>query len=146
MDLREMRYDDRDWINLAQDRDRWRAYFPNEIDCAHWKLNQWRGEHLGKSQEMKFKDSTSDVATGVAQSVKALACRSEVALRRGFYPAWADYLVGFLRGFPQPCEQGLVTPREGYTVHESENKAPRKMLTTKRNGWAGNRGKCTRKL
>ncbi|KAJ4447739.1 hypothetical protein ANN_09747 [Periplaneta americana] len=26
MDLREMGYDDRDWINLAQDRDRWRAY------------------------------------------------------------------------------------------------------------------------
>ncbi|KAJ4431113.1 hypothetical protein ANN_19708 [Periplaneta americana] len=26
MNLREMGYDDRDWINLAQDRDRWRAY------------------------------------------------------------------------------------------------------------------------
>ncbi|KAJ4441532.1 hypothetical protein ANN_11388 [Periplaneta americana] len=26
MNLREVGYDDRDWINLAQDRDRWRAY------------------------------------------------------------------------------------------------------------------------
>ncbi|KAJ4449272.1 hypothetical protein ANN_00670 [Periplaneta americana] len=26
MDLREMGYDDREWINLAQDRDQWRAY------------------------------------------------------------------------------------------------------------------------
>ncbi|KAJ4449692.1 hypothetical protein ANN_01096 [Periplaneta americana] len=26
MDLREVGYDDRDWINLAQDRYRWRAY------------------------------------------------------------------------------------------------------------------------
>ncbi|KAJ4448478.1 hypothetical protein ANN_10494 [Periplaneta americana] len=26
MDLREVGYDDRDWINLAQDKDRWRAY------------------------------------------------------------------------------------------------------------------------
>ncbi|KAJ4431055.1 hypothetical protein ANN_19648 [Periplaneta americana] len=26
MDLREVGYDDTDWINLAQDRDRWRAY------------------------------------------------------------------------------------------------------------------------
>ncbi|KAJ4445429.1 hypothetical protein ANN_07234 [Periplaneta americana] len=26
MDLREVGYDDRDWINLAQDRDRWLAY------------------------------------------------------------------------------------------------------------------------
>ncbi|KAJ4436139.1 hypothetical protein ANN_18766 [Periplaneta americana] len=29
MDLREVGYDDRDWINLAQDRDRWRAYVKN---------------------------------------------------------------------------------------------------------------------
>ncbi|KAJ4432739.1 hypothetical protein ANN_21377 [Periplaneta americana] len=28
MDLREVGYDDRDWINLAQDRDRLRAYWP----------------------------------------------------------------------------------------------------------------------
>ncbi|KAJ4430978.1 hypothetical protein ANN_19571 [Periplaneta americana] len=26
MDLREVRYDDREWINLAQDRDQWRAH------------------------------------------------------------------------------------------------------------------------
>ncbi|KAJ4447084.1 hypothetical protein ANN_09073 [Periplaneta americana] len=26
MDLREVGYDGRDWINLAEDRDRWRAY------------------------------------------------------------------------------------------------------------------------
>ncbi|KAJ4450686.1 hypothetical protein ANN_02115 [Periplaneta americana] len=26
MDLREVGHDDRDWINLAQDRDQWRAY------------------------------------------------------------------------------------------------------------------------
>ncbi|KAJ4431392.1 hypothetical protein ANN_19989 [Periplaneta americana] len=26
MDLKEVRYDGRDWINLAQDRDQWRAY------------------------------------------------------------------------------------------------------------------------
>ncbi|KAJ4450036.1 hypothetical protein ANN_01443 [Periplaneta americana] len=26
MDLREVGYDGRDWINLAQDRDQWRAY------------------------------------------------------------------------------------------------------------------------
>jgi hypothetical protein len=26
MDLREVGWDDRDWIDLTQDRDRWRAY------------------------------------------------------------------------------------------------------------------------
>ncbi|KAJ4448390.1 hypothetical protein ANN_10406 [Periplaneta americana] len=32
MDLREVGYDDRDWINLAQDRDRWRAYHQTRIN------------------------------------------------------------------------------------------------------------------
>ncbi|KAJ4427931.1 hypothetical protein ANN_23941 [Periplaneta americana] len=31
MDLREVGYDDRDWINLAQDRDRWRAYLQHYV-------------------------------------------------------------------------------------------------------------------
>ncbi|KAJ4449281.1 hypothetical protein ANN_00679 [Periplaneta americana] len=34
MDLREVGYDDRDWINLAQDRDRWRAYY------GLWRLHE----------------------------------------------------------------------------------------------------------
>ncbi|KAJ4433563.1 hypothetical protein ANN_15872 [Periplaneta americana] len=33
------------------------------------------------------------LATAVAQSVKVLACRPEVALGRGCDPAWADYLT-----------------------------------------------------
>ncbi|KAJ4428499.1 hypothetical protein ANN_24536 [Periplaneta americana] len=32
MDLREIGYDDGDWINLAQDRDRWRAYVRAEMN------------------------------------------------------------------------------------------------------------------
>ncbi|KAJ4446283.1 hypothetical protein ANN_12978 [Periplaneta americana] len=32
MDLSEVGYDDRDWINLAQDRDRWRAYVRMEMN------------------------------------------------------------------------------------------------------------------
>ncbi|KAJ4444499.1 hypothetical protein ANN_06291 [Periplaneta americana] len=31
MDLREVGYDDRKWINLAQDRDRWRTYTINAV-------------------------------------------------------------------------------------------------------------------
>ncbi|KAJ4450782.1 hypothetical protein ANN_02212, partial [Periplaneta americana] len=38
-------------------------------------------------------------AIGVAQSVKALACHSEVALGCGFDPRLADYLVGFFPRF-----------------------------------------------
>ncbi|KAJ4441904.1 hypothetical protein ANN_11764 [Periplaneta americana] len=32
VDLREVGYDDREWINLAQDRDRWRAYVRTELN------------------------------------------------------------------------------------------------------------------
>ncbi|KAJ4431211.1 hypothetical protein ANN_19808 [Periplaneta americana] len=45
MDLREMGYDGRDWINLAQDRDQWRAYVRAAINlrvvlygCETWTL------------------------------------------------------------------------------------------------------------
>ncbi|KAJ4448531.1 hypothetical protein ANN_10549 [Periplaneta americana] len=34
MYLREVGYDDRDWINLAQDRDQWRAY----VTMFHWDM------------------------------------------------------------------------------------------------------------
>ncbi|KAJ4449172.1 hypothetical protein ANN_00568 [Periplaneta americana] len=157
MDLRKVRYDDRDWINLAQNSDQWWAY--NNVSSGTWELREvslihqkvlviaeiaWeprvtRGVYLvtwevdgGGLKGNLFTDSTcvtlslwpdtiyhiqtmslakrymkksgvwgpsQDIAashtefhlrppasTGVAQSVKALACRSEVALGRGFDP------------------------------------------------------------
>ncbi|KAJ4438518.1 hypothetical protein ANN_14463 [Periplaneta americana] len=39
MDLREVGYDDRDWINLAQDRDRWRAYVRAAMNLRHGEKN-----------------------------------------------------------------------------------------------------------
>ncbi|KAJ4432830.1 hypothetical protein ANN_21469 [Periplaneta americana] len=47
MDLREVGYDDRDWINLAQDRDRWRAYSISGFDRCDVAVTQ----HL-KAQEL----------------------------------------------------------------------------------------------
>ncbi|KAJ4434363.1 hypothetical protein ANN_22922 [Periplaneta americana] len=44
MDLREVGYDDRDWINLAQDWDRWRAYWnrhedrPSSLEAIQWSF------------------------------------------------------------------------------------------------------------
>ncbi|KAJ4427731.1 dimethyladenosine transferase [Periplaneta americana] len=54
MDLREVGYDDRDWINLTQDRDRWRAYEggnkPSGSLKAIWILfNKDFGQHILKN-------------------------------------------------------------------------------------------------
>ncbi|KAJ4439955.1 hypothetical protein ANN_08086 [Periplaneta americana] len=43
MDLREVGYDDRDWINLAQDRDRWRAYLDRgQLSLFNMRIDQTR--------------------------------------------------------------------------------------------------------
>ncbi|KAJ4446079.1 hypothetical protein ANN_12771 [Periplaneta americana] len=44
MDLREVRYDGRDWINLAQDRDLWRAY-ENVWTKRDEVTGEWRKLH-----------------------------------------------------------------------------------------------------
>ncbi|KAJ4427519.1 hypothetical protein ANN_25167 [Periplaneta americana] len=46
MDLREVGYDDRDWINLAQDRDRWRAYVRAAMNLETWTLTLREGQRL----------------------------------------------------------------------------------------------------
>ncbi|KAJ4432447.1 hypothetical protein ANN_21066, partial [Periplaneta americana] len=53
MDLREVGYDDRDWINLAQDRNRWRAYVRAAMNLkAICKCLRWAGRvaRMGESR------------------------------------------------------------------------------------------------
>ncbi|KAJ4451368.1 hypothetical protein ANN_02830 [Periplaneta americana] len=47
MDLREVGYDDRDWINLAQDRDRWRGLCEdgNELSGSLKAICKCSGAH-----------------------------------------------------------------------------------------------------
>ncbi|KAJ4427033.1 hypothetical protein ANN_26832 [Periplaneta americana] len=49
MDLRELGYDDRDWINLAQDRDRWRAYVRAAMNLRSLMLAGNEFQSLGKA-------------------------------------------------------------------------------------------------
>ncbi|KAJ4435742.1 hypothetical protein ANN_18359 [Periplaneta americana] len=48
MDLREVGYDDRDWLNLAQDRDRWRAYVRAAMNLR-FRIIEAGDESIGKS-------------------------------------------------------------------------------------------------
>ncbi|KAJ4429604.1 hypothetical protein ANN_21790 [Periplaneta americana] len=48
MDLREVGYDDREWINLAQDRDRWRAYVRAAITSGFLKSQVFENKVLRK--------------------------------------------------------------------------------------------------
>ncbi|KAJ4450796.1 hypothetical protein ANN_02226 [Periplaneta americana] len=53
MDLRVVRYDDRDWINLAQDRDQWQAYVggnepPGSLKASNWLDGWFVGRSIGR--------------------------------------------------------------------------------------------------
>ncbi|KAJ4429778.1 hypothetical protein ANN_21982 [Periplaneta americana] len=53
MDLREVGYDDRDWINLAQGRDHWRAYVRAAMNLPFLKANLARsGEYGGCGRQV----------------------------------------------------------------------------------------------
>ncbi|KAJ4448691.1 hypothetical protein ANN_00081 [Periplaneta americana] len=59
MDLREVGYDDRDWINLAQDRDRWRAYVRAAMNL---RRNKRKPTSLQKKEHLRlprFRDFNS---------------------------------------------------------------------------------------
>ncbi|KAJ4436961.1 hypothetical protein ANN_17093 [Periplaneta americana] len=80
MDLREVGYDDRDWINLAQERDRWRAYCEHpktiltKLEQRSWiKIEMARG-HSAQECFQGLREACGDAALPyrtVARWVKA---------------------------------------------------------------------------
>ncbi|KAJ4429706.1 hypothetical protein ANN_21909 [Periplaneta americana] len=59
MDSREVGYDDRDWINLAQDRDQWRAYVRAAMNLRHC-VGEKHG-HYGEVKEANRSISNVDM-------------------------------------------------------------------------------------
>ncbi|KAJ4440304.1 hypothetical protein ANN_08443 [Periplaneta americana] len=86
MDLREVGYDDRDWINLAQDRDRWRAYYHKSIRIY----------------------SPSGGTPAWLIRLRRLPAGLKLRSDAGSIPAWANYLVGFFSEVFPNCK---VNPR-----------------------------------
>ncbi|KAJ4440897.1 hypothetical protein ANN_10744 [Periplaneta americana] len=66
MDLREVGYDDRDWINLAQDRDRWRAYVRAAMNLRESEPQRGGGAHAGALRASGRRLHTRVPATGEA--------------------------------------------------------------------------------
>ncbi|KAJ4437185.1 hypothetical protein ANN_17320 [Periplaneta americana] len=56
MDLREVGYDDRDWINLAQDRDRWRAYVRAAMNLRFDSVRHaaWNSDWVGTPPKYQY--------------------------------------------------------------------------------------------
>ncbi|KAJ4430869.1 hypothetical protein ANN_19460 [Periplaneta americana] len=90
MDLREVGYDDRDWINLAQDRGRWRAYVR-----AAMNLRDDGEEYISPAIDDNSPDedevSSAEVdSNGVRMMMKAgcpFHTRSTIKTHRGEYIA-----------------------------------------------------------
>ncbi|KAJ4440904.1 hypothetical protein ANN_10751 [Periplaneta americana] len=76
MDLREVGYDDRDWINLAQDRDQWRAY----VRAA---MNLRIVSTVRRNPRLSAPKLTSDVNATLRQPVSTETIRR--TLRRAGY-------------------------------------------------------------
>ncbi|KAJ4438503.1 hypothetical protein ANN_14448 [Periplaneta americana] len=66
IDLREVGYDDREWINLAQDRHQWRAYVRAAMNLRYnqesdtWSVNVfsglYRAANVGNPDDLRFLD------------------------------------------------------------------------------------------
>ncbi|KAJ4444194.1 hypothetical protein ANN_05984 [Periplaneta americana] len=62
MDLREVGYDDRDWINLAQDRDRWRAFAIVELYFLSYGVGRQNGPSLRHVKEEQYQERFNKAA------------------------------------------------------------------------------------
>ncbi|KAJ4434012.1 hypothetical protein ANN_16331 [Periplaneta americana] len=125
MDLREVGYDDRDWINLAQDRDRWRAYVRAAMNLRGIEKTK------GGKEEMRLR--TRMVAPSLncvvrrnpmrAQEYRVLIAAVVVSLRQFSYKTSASVKYPDVPSVSKPISHNPVTypiptaPAE-YTVNE----------------------------
>ncbi|KAJ4445263.1 hypothetical protein ANN_07064 [Periplaneta americana] len=92
MDLREVGYDDRDWINLAQDRDRWRAYVRAAMNLRLSSDDASRAEHYRAYVQHEI--SEGDPARVQCLYERAVA---ELCLDASIWLEYVEYLYSTLK-------------------------------------------------
>ncbi|KAJ4440206.1 hypothetical protein ANN_08345 [Periplaneta americana] len=107
MDLREVGYDDRDWINLAQDRDRWRAYIvTGAVDARRWSV-KWRKRNISdiffflsskEGRKQRRRPETFALCMGTMLSERARQENGFLVLRRVVLTSVTLHVQEDLRG------------------------------------------------
>ncbi|KAJ4428633.1 hypothetical protein ANN_24678 [Periplaneta americana] len=117
MDLRKVGYDDRDWINLAQDKDRWRAYESAAMNLRGPAFDQVLD---GKGKEVweafkgvihgflgnKRDDNYTQLVTVLLQKYHQLGCNMSLKI---------NFLHSHLDFFPPSC--GVFSDEHGGRFH-----------------------------
>ncbi|KAJ4441489.1 hypothetical protein ANN_11345 [Periplaneta americana] len=94
MDMKELGYDARDWINLAQDRDQWRA---SEFSKSHFRSNKRTGSRLVEVGGTPSRHPTSK-PTRRRSPVSSIKPRAEKSLDKS--PGSAVFTPPRLRTWP----------------------------------------------
>ncbi|KAJ4452252.1 hypothetical protein ANN_03770 [Periplaneta americana] len=136
MDLREVGYGDRGWINLAQDGDRWRAYVRAAMNLRRYTVSRQtyairRSETNTCTNGTEF-DSTSEWDEGDNAGEMSPGSNTES------YPAWGRiYKAVILPVVLYGCETWTLTLREEQRLRVFENKVLREIFGTKRDEVTG---------
>ncbi|KAJ4436743.1 hypothetical protein ANN_16875 [Periplaneta americana] len=103
MNLREVGYDDRDWINLAQDRDRWRAYVRAAMNLRH----VWADENPHAVEETRHQHRFSINVWAVVLGDRLIG--PYVLPQRLAGDRYQDFLINVLPTLLEyvPCQQRL---------------------------------------
>ncbi|KAJ4443775.1 hypothetical protein ANN_05553 [Periplaneta americana] len=135
MDLREVGYDDRDWLNLAQDRDRWRAYVRAAMNLRglNQRAVQRSARTLKISAEFQSYDMKSDNAGEMSpeSNTESYPTFAHLKLRENPGKNLNQYNALY------SCETWTLTLREEQRLRVFENKVPRKIFGAKRDEVTG---------
>ncbi|KAJ4434940.1 hypothetical protein ANN_23512 [Periplaneta americana] len=135
MDLREVGYDDRDWINLAQDRDQWRAYvreamnlrvpYKPPVKGLDRPAGCWPHAHMSKQRwtiiqpEWKYRVVSTMIPPAVIAGIHNRISLPIVAPQVHHYAGWAPVpYTG--RNFMRKC-----LPHEDSNQRAFRNASPR---------------------